>query len=142
MKKVSLIVYQNHIEEIIKALHHQGVMQIINILKEEPDTLDEIEQAHMDPEAETIALYELRLTRLIDILKKVKPKQKAINALLSPEILERKIIKERSLHDLYSSAEELFETTENIIIQKEERLQKLDESLETITKDLEKLDHF
>ncbi len=142
MKKTSLVVHQNHVEEVIKILHQQGLMQIIDISKEEPETLDGIQKAQMDPETETCALYELRLTRLIDILKKVKPKKKGIKAMLTPELPEIKTIEECSLEELYSYAEGFLDNTEKKILEKEEKLQSLNEEKEKIKADLEKLDYF
>lgn len=142
MKKASLVVHQNHVEEVIKILHQQGLMQIIDISKEEPETLEGIEKAQMDPEAETCALYELRLTRLIDILKKVKPRKKGIKAILSPELPEIKTVDECNLEELYSYAEGFLDNTEKKILEKEEKLQTLNEEKEKLNSDLEKLDYF
>ena len=139
MKKASLVVHQNHLENIIKTLHQQGLMQIIDISKEEPETLEGIEKAHMDPEAETCALYEIRLTRLIDILKRIKPKKKGIKAMFSPELPDVKTIEDCSLEELYSYAEGFLDNTEKKILEKEEKLQNLNEEKEKIKQDLEKI---
>jgi V/A-type H+/Na+-transporting ATPase subunit I len=141
MKKVSLVVYQSHLEEIIKNLHEKGLMQVIDIAKEEPEILEELEKAQMDSEAETCALYELRLTRLIDILKKIKPKKKGIKTIFSPELPEIKTTDESSLEEIYSYAEGYLDNTEKKIIEKEEKLQKLNEEKEKLKQDLEKINY-
>jgi len=142
MKKASLVVHQNHLEDIIKTLHQQGLMQIIDISKEEPETLEGIEKADMNSEAETCALYELRLTRLIDILKRIKPKNKGFKTMLSPELPDVKTIEECSLEELYSYAEGFLDNVEKIILEKEEKLQGLNEQKEKLNQDLEKLNYF
>ena len=68
MKKVSLVVYHKFLEETIKKLHENGLMEIIDISKEEPEIIGEIEKASMHPDAGICANYELRLSRIIDIL--------------------------------------------------------------------------
>ena len=67
MKKVSLIVHQDYVEDVIKNLHENGLMEIINIAKDEPEFLEEHERATALSDAEICANYELRLSRLIDI---------------------------------------------------------------------------
>ena len=96
----------------------------------------------MDPEAETCALYELRLTRLIDILKKVKPRKTGIKAILSPDLPEIKTVDECNLEELYSYAEGFLDNTEKKILEKEEKLQTLNDEKEKLKADLEKLDYF
>ena len=72
MKKVSITLHQNYVEEVIKNLHELGIIEIINISKEKKDISEEIEIASSHPEAEILSNYEIRLNRLIDILKKEK----------------------------------------------------------------------
>ena len=42
MKKASLVVHQRYIDDVIKNLHESGMMEIINISKENPETLKEV----------------------------------------------------------------------------------------------------
>jgi len=67
MQKVSLIIHQNYLEDLVKNLHETGLMEIIDISREDPDILENVERATMHPDAEALTTYELRLTRLIDI---------------------------------------------------------------------------
>ena len=139
MKKVTLVVHRNYVEEVIKTLHEKGLMQIIDISKEDPKALEDAEKAGMHPEAETCAIYELRLTRLIDILKKITPRKKGIKAILNPELPEIKKVEETPLEELYSYAEGYLDKTEKKILEKGEKLQTLKEEKEHIKQDLEKI---
>jgi V/A-type H+/Na+-transporting ATPase subunit I len=139
MKKVSIVVHQNYLEDFIKTLHQEGLIEIINISKKEPELINENEKASINSEAETCALYELRITRLIDILKKIKPKKKGFKSMLSPELPEIKTIEESSLDELYSFAEGYLSKTEKQIIEREEKLQSLNEQKEKLAQDLEKI---
>lgn len=139
MKKVSIVVHQNYLEDLIKTLHKKGLIEIINISKEEPEIINENEKAPIDPEAETCALYELRLTRLIDILKKIKTRKKGFKSIFSPEIPEIKTVQEGSLDELYSYAEGYLSKTEKQILECEEKLQSLNEQKEKLNHDLEKI---
>jgi len=141
MKKVTLVIHRNYVEDVIKTLHEKGLMEIIDISHEEPKVLDDAEKAGMHPESETCANYELRLTRLIDILKKITPGKKGFKAMLSPDLPQVKKIEELSLNELYSNAESYLGKTEENILKKEEHLQKLKEEKEKINQNIEKINY-
>ncbi len=141
MKKAAIVVHHHYIEDVIRRLHETGLMQIIHIGKEEPKVLDQLDTASMHPEADTCATYELRLTRLIDILKKMQKKPSGIKALLNPQHPERIAIQPKSLHDLYTDIDKTLADIEETILQHHEHLQQLNEQ-ETAHKDtLQKLDY-
>ena len=139
MKKVTLVVHRNYVEDVIKSLHKTGLMEIINISKDEPEILKNAEKAEMHPEAETCTIYELRLTRLIDILKKIKPRKKGIKSFLNPDLPDIKLIEESTIEEIYSYAEGYLDNTEKIVIKKEEELLSLNENIEKINQDIEKI---
>jgi V/A-type H+-transporting ATPase subunit I len=139
MKKASIIVHQNYIEEVIKNLHETGIMEIIDISKEGPVTLETAEEASRFHDAEACMIYELRLSRLIDILKKIKPKKSGLKAILHPEIPEIKSVEDRNLDEIYSYTEGLFEEIEKKILTHEQKLQELNERNERINQDIKQL---
>ena len=141
MKKVTLVIHRNYVEDVIKTLHEKGLMEIIDISREEPKVLDGAEKAGMHPESENCANYELRLTRLIDILKKITPGKKGIKAMLSPDLPQVKKVEELSLNEIYSHAESYLGKTEGNILKKEEELRKLNEEKEKISQNIEKINY-
>jgi len=141
MKKTSLIVHQNYVEDVITTLHNTGMMEIIDISKEEPETLETIEKASMDPEAATCTTYELRISRVIDILKKARSKPRGIKALLHPQLPEIKTIEEGSLEEIYSYTEGVLSEIEKKILNHEQRLNELDEQKEQIKLYLEQVEY-
>ena len=142
MNKTSIIVHKNYLDDTIKILHKKGLMQIIDISKEEPETLKDMQKPEIDSETETCALYELRLTRLIDILNRIKPKKTGIKTILSPDIPEKKIVDDSSLEELYSYAETFLDGTEKTILEYDEKLQTLNEEKNKINQDIKKLNYF
>ena len=116
MKKTSIIVHQRYIDHIIKKLHETGLMEIIKITKEQPDILEETEVPVHSPEASVCANYELRLSRLIDILNKIRPKKSGIKSLIKPELPEVRQVEDRSLDEIYSNSEGVLAEIENQII--------------------------
>jgi V/A-type H+-transporting ATPase subunit I len=139
MKKVSLIVHQNYVEAVIKTLHETGMMEIIEIFKEKPETLEIIEQASMFSDAEICATYNLRITRLIDILKSIehKPKGlKAIKAMFNPQLPEIKTVEPCLLDELFSYSEGVLDKIEKTILDQSEELKKINENQERINQDI------
>jgi V/A-type H+-transporting ATPase subunit I len=141
MKKVSLIVYQTYVEKIIDALHETGLMQITDISKEEPKILEEAEKASMHPEAGNCTTYELRLSRLIDILSGIKSSPKGLKTILHPQLPKVKDVEDRSLGEIYSYAESILGEIEKNILDNEQRLKELDEQKEKIYIDVQQLNY-
>ena len=139
MKKTSIIVHQNYVDDVIKNLHETGMMEIINISKEEPETVETAEKASMHPDAETCTTYELRLSRLIGILKRITPKKSGLKAILHPELPEIRSVEDHSLDEIYSYTEGILGEIEKKILEREQKLQELNERIERISYDTDQL---
>ena len=118
MKKVSITVHHNYVEDVIKNLHELGIIEIIDISKEKRDITEGVEIASTHQEAETLSNYEIRLNRLIDILKKLKPKETGLKTFLNPEQPELKTADKNTLDELYSYSEAILNEIEQEIIDK------------------------
>jgi vacuolar-type H+-ATPase subunit I/STV1 len=127
MKKVSILLYQSYLEDVIKKLHEQGLVQIINIEKDDQTVHDLLQKTEAPPEASTFSTYELRLTKLIDILAKTKKTPKGITAILHPELPAPKEIQSRSAQELTVDVEHVFDTLEKKILDYDNQLRQLDE---------------
>lgn len=140
MKKVSLIVHQNYVEGVIKNLHETGLMEIINIAKDEPEFVEEHEKSTALSDAEICANYNLRLSRLIDILNRIRSKPSGMKAMLHPHLPEIKTIEDSPLEEIYSYAEGVLGNIEKNILSSEEKLKDLDERKGKINFDIEQLE--
>ena len=141
MKKTTLIVHQNYIEDVIKNLHENGIMEIIDISKEDQELLKTTEIATTHPDAETCATYVLRLSRLIGILKKIKPKKSGLKSILNPELPELKFVEDRSIDEMYSYAEGILSEIERKILERDEKLNEFNEKIELINHDIKNLNY-
>ena len=141
MKKTSIVIHQKYIEDVIKDLHETGLMEIINITKEKPETLKDFEKAEMHPEAPVCTTYDLRLTRLIDILDGIRSKPVGIKAMLHPQLPEIKTVEECPLDELYSRAEGVLGEIEKKILTHEEKLKTLDERRQKIKSDISQVEY-
>jgi V/A-type H+-transporting ATPase subunit I len=140
MKKVSLIVHQVYLDDVLKSLHEAGIVQIIDISKDE-QLLEESEQIEMHPDADICNGYESKLSRLIEILNKTKKKPKGMKAMLHPEMPKIRTVEEHTLDELYSYAESILSEIEKDILAHDERLNFLKERNETIDTDLEQVSY-
>ncbi|UCD14532.1 MAG: V-type ATP synthase subunit I, partial [Thermoplasmatales archaeon] len=120
-------------------LHEASMIEIIDISKEDPSILEEAEKADMHPEAAACTNYELRLTRLIDILRKIQKSPSGIKALLHPQLPEIKSIEESSLDELYSYTESLLQLIEQNILVYEKQINELGEQKEKIESNIEQV---
>ncbi|MCK5031206.1 MAG: hypothetical protein KAR64_07045, partial [Thermoplasmatales archaeon] len=127
MKKVSLIVHQSYVEDVIKNLHETGMIEIIDVFREEPAMLEDMEKASMHPEAGVCTTYELRLSRLIDILNRIKSKPSGLKTILNPQLPEIKTVEDRFLEEIYSYAEGTLGEIEKNILDSEQKLNDLKE---------------
>ena len=96
----------------------------------------------MQNDAETCMTYELRISRLIGILKKIKPKKSGLKAIFNPELPEIKPIEDRSLDEINSYAEGLLEEIEKKILDYDEKHKQIIERTEKINQEIKKLDYF
>ncbi|MBU0497984.1 MAG: V-type ATP synthase subunit I [Candidatus Thermoplasmatota archaeon] len=139
MKKVSIIVHQQQVEDVIETLHETGVAEIIDISKDDPELLKETERATTHPEASNCSEYELRLTRLIDILKRTQKKPSGIKALLHPALPEKTYVDPNSLDELYSNAESILQDIEQTCIEYDEEQHALQQKIDDLEEELHHL---
>ena len=132
MVKTSIVVHRSYLEKLINTLHEKGIMQIIDISRENPDVLKEIEKSEMHPDAAICANYEIRLLRLIEILKKFRPKKGFLEGLINPVMPERKPISYKTLDELFDQTEELLGKVENEIIESEKQIASIEEEIKDI----------
>jgi V/A-type H+/Na+-transporting ATPase subunit I len=141
MKKTTIVVHQNYINDVIKNLHETGIMEIIDISRENEESQEGFIFTEMQNDAETCMTYELRLSRLIGILKKIKPKKSGIKAIFNPDLPEIKAVEDRSLDEMNSYAEGLLEEIEKKILNYDNKFQEYNERIEKIKSDLTQLNY-
>ena len=57
MKKATIIVHQKYITDVIKKLHEIGLLEIINICKDDLTKFDYVEKASVNPETSLCINY-------------------------------------------------------------------------------------
>lgn len=141
MKKASLIIHKKYLEEVIEKLHETGMMEIIEISKDEQGNLEDLEQASMHSDAGLCANYNLRVSRLIGILKNIKPKPGGIKSFLKPQLPKIRTVESRSIDELFSYTEGVLHEIEKTILDHDAELIKYNEQLERIKIDTQHVNY-
>ena len=131
MKKVTCIIHQNYLDDVIQSLHENGLMQIIDISRQEPEK-EQLTPGKAKEESVLLNEYENRLTTLIQILKKHKHEKTGMKAVLNPELPEKQIVEDTSLDELYSYAESVINPIENAIKTQKKDYDELTEKIQQL----------
>ena len=141
MKKASIIIHQNYIEDVVKNLHETGLVEIIDISKEQLETGVEPKNDLVNSELDTYTSYEHRLSKLINVLTKVTPKKGGIKALLHPDLPEVQMVEDKTLDEMHSYAEGVLNEIEKNILEDEQKLHKFDEKTKRINLNIQQLNY-
>jgi len=132
MKKTTIIVHQKYLSNVIKKLHEIGLMELIDIYKKSDPKFEYTEKASVHPETSLCINYELRLSRIITILRKISPKEKGIKNILNPIPTEIRNIEDYTLDEICSQIEYTLVEIEKIILNNENKILEYDEKLEDL----------
>ena len=102
-----MIIHQRYLDDTIKALHEEGIMEISEISREEAEKQLQLESSPIHPETMICINYEQRLKELQTILKKQQQKKTGLKSLLHPSITKPQNIDDISTDELYSDIESL-----------------------------------
>ena len=141
MKKSTILVHQNYIEAVIKDLHEEGLMEIVDISKEDKEELKSTKITSIDTDSETCSTYVLRISKIIEILNKIKPQKSGLKAILNPELPKLKTVEDHSLDEIYLNAENVLNEIEKKILNKNQELQQQNEKIEILNRDIEQLNY-
>jgi len=134
MSRIFILTHDRHSDELVKILHESGLMEIMT------SSLEGLEEGAMHADVGICASYELRLTRIIEILKKYEKKKKGIKAALKPSITEKIDVEKTTLDKKVEQAEKLLEDIEGFVIDAESRIEEIEKKLEAIREDIGKFE--
>ncbi|KAA0009242.1 MAG: V-type ATP synthase subunit I, partial [Thermoplasmata archaeon] len=125
MSKISILLHKKDSEHVIKKLHESGLMEITKVKNEF------FEEGKMNPLVEKCAHYELRLARIIDILKGYERKKKLRDLFKQPERKKLKV-KKKNFEEKIQDAKKLLEEIEGIVIKNQEKIESIEETKEEL----------
>jgi len=129
MAKVSILVYQDQLNPLIDKLHESGLLQITDIRHEEPEILEKLYPASPTEEYAKCVTYELKLTRILEILEKYSQRETGLKALLHPEPIVPKPVRVKTLKEFYQGADTTLEKLEEKVGDTGQRLKELGENM-------------
>ena len=132
MSKITILLHKKDSDKLIKKLHESGLMEITKAKNEF------YRESKMNPLVGECAHYELRIARIIDILKSYERKKGLKDILKQPEIKKIKVRK-RSLEEKIKDAKKLLEEIEEDVIKKEQEIERLGEKKDELKSKIEKL---
>ncbi|MBS3801789.1 MAG: hypothetical protein KGY65_03475, partial [Candidatus Thermoplasmatota archaeon] len=131
MRKVTCIIHQHYLDDVIQSLHENGLMQIIDISRNESKT-HQLNPGKSDEETTLLSEYENRLTTLITILNNHKQKKTGLKAMLKPDIFEKQTVEQTSLEELYSYTESVIGPIESIIRTSQQEYDQITEKIDQL----------
>jgi len=134
MSKITILLHKKDSDNLIKKLHENGLMQI------EKARIEELKESRINPLVEICANYELRLARIIEILKSYEKKKKLWDMLKEEEIKKIKV-KKKSFDEKVEDVKKILNEVEEEIISKQNEIEKLEEEKESLISKLEKLEY-
>jgi len=134
MSKITILLHKKDSDNLIKKLHENGLMQI------EKARIEELKESRINPLVEICANYELRLARIIEILKSYEKKKKLRDILKEEEIKKIKVRK-KSFDEKVEDVKKILNEVEEEIISKQNEIEKLEEEKESLISKLEKLEY-
>ncbi|MFO8132954.1 MAG: V-type ATP synthase subunit I [Thermoplasmatota archaeon] len=126
MSRVAILTHQEQSHQLVERLHHAGLMEISRT------SMEDVEEGSMHPEVDRCASRELRLTRILNILKQYEKKQSGIRAMLQPSVPERRQVQPRTLDEQIAAADELLEDIERFVINAEDDIEGIDKHLDAL----------
>ncbi len=142
MNKATFIVHHKYLMNVIKKLHELGLMQIIEINLEDKQQFKNLNKASVHPETSLCINYELRLARIIDILKSVTKKPKSFKNILNPKKPIIRNIEDNSIDELYSQVEYILAEIEKNILKYEQEIQDYDDKIDELNSKINFLNYF
>jgi V/A-type H+-transporting ATPase subunit I len=127
MKKVMIVLHENYLQDVITKLHEHGLVQIITIEKEDQSIHESTQTVEVPPDATLFSGYELRLSKLIDILARTKTYPSGIKAMLNPPLAELKTVTEHTDQEIITKVEQVLKTHEKTLLSADEQIKHIKE---------------
>jgi V/A-type H+/Na+-transporting ATPase subunit I len=142
MKKTTILIHQHFLDDALKALHEEGIMQISEISREDAEHTFDLQPASIHPETTLCVTYEQRLKDLVRILSSHQQKKTGLKAILNPTLPEVSVVEDISTGELYSDIESILTELEKPILKQHHRLGYIKERLILLTDHITMIDNF
>ncbi len=140
MKDLTIIVHQDHVDDLIESLHDRGMAEISQVDRD-PGVSDLVERKGIHESIKKFTEYEMKISSILDIFDRLEPERGIIEEFLSPDevkkIDRRKIDSER----LFSEINETFQDHGDEILKLDEKLSEIEKKIQDIKKKRESVEY-
>ncbi len=139
MKDLTIIVHDDHIDDLVDSLHESGLVEISDVERDR-EVNELVETVGLSKSLSKFTQYEMKLSSVLDILNKVSEEESAISQFLNPEMIEKVKRKKTDLDELFEEIDARMDDTGKEIKEFDDKLVKTEEEisdLKTLKKDLE-----
>jgi len=141
MKDLTILVHDDHVEDLIDSLHEEGIAEISDVDRDE-DVEDLIEPTGISERISELTDYDIRLSSILEIFNRLEPEKSIVKEFIFPEETKKVSREKKELDDVLSEIDEMFNEHGDEILeldQKLERVKKRIEDLEQLKEDVELL---
>ena len=133
MKKVTIIVHEQFITNLINRLHETGLIEITEVLKTGPDYSKLLTSGRSHEETVKCISYGLRINRILDILDQVAPPPEGLfKSFTRPDPRPKFTVKRKNSANLFFETEAVFKQLEDNVLDIDSQLSSLDEQINTL----------
>ncbi|MFO7791624.1 MAG: V-type ATP synthase subunit I [Candidatus Saliniplasma sp.] len=139
MKDLTVIVHDDYIDEVVDSLHESGLAEISDVERDE-EVGDLVETVGISESISRFTKYEMKISSVLDVFKKVSEEEDTISQFLNPPIIEKEGRKKKGLEDLFDEIDSRMEEVGKEVNEFDEKLVQTEEKisdLETLKKELD-----
>ena len=85
MKKVSIIVHEKYLNDLVSALHESSLIEMIDSSKSDNKASTHTKQSRTLKDSAKCASFALRINRILDVLEQVAPEPQGLNGKSGPQ---------------------------------------------------------
>ena len=134
MSEIHILTHERYRNTLVEKIHEAGLMEISQ------NAIPGLEEGEMHPDVGLCASYELRLTKIVNVLKKYVKKKKRIKSLLSYVPPEKKKVKKQALDKKINEAERILQKVEKYVIEGEDEIDEIAKQCDLIDEKIEKIE--
>ncbi|MEF8835505.1 MAG: V-type ATP synthase subunit I [Candidatus Thermoplasmatota archaeon] len=141
MKDLTVLVHDDHVEDLIDSLHEEGIAEISDVDRDR-EVKELIEPKGISERISELTDYDIQLSSILEIFDRLEPEKSVVKEFVSPEEIEKVSREKKDLDSLLSEVDEVFDKHGEEILELDEELKRINkriENLEQLKKDVELL---
>lgn len=139
MRDISIIVYDEYVDDVVDSLHKAGVAEISNIERDK-NIIDEIEEERIPDIIKNFTDYDLKLSSILDVFDSIE-EEKSLKETIFPAEEKKIFRKEKNPETLFEEIDELFDNNGKDILSLNKKINGIDDRVNELKTRREELDY-